>query len=73
MKNKIASHIDVVVPQKKNVTSGYDNKTKNIKESDPRWFLCEACRHVFKVALKDAPYTIKSIPCPECEHAVSAR
>lgn len=73
LKNKVASHIDVVVPQKKNVTSGYDSKTKNIKESDPRWFLCEACRHVFKVALKDAPYTIKSIPCPECEHAISAR
>lgn len=31
LKNKITSHINIVVPQKNNVTSGYDSKTKNIK------------------------------------------
>lgn len=43
------------------------------KQYDPRWFLCEACRYVFKVPLKEAPYTIETIQCPECDHDVSAK
>lgn len=44
----------------------------DIKQYDPRWFVCEACRHVFKVPLRNAPYSIKTIPCPECDYSVSA-
>lgn len=43
------------------------------KQYDPRWFVCEACRFIFKVPLKDAPYSIKTIPCPECDYNVSAK
>jgi hypothetical protein len=48
-------------------------KTAISKQYDTRWFVCEACSYVFKVPLKDAPYTIETIPCPECDHAVSAK
>lgn len=43
------------------------------KQYDPRWFVCEACRHLFKVPLREAPYSIETIPCPECDHDVSAK
>ena len=42
------------------------------REYDPRWFWCEACHHLFDVPLKNAPYTIGTIECPECNHDVSA-
>lgn len=42
------------------------------KDYDPRWFWCEACHQVFDVPLKNAPYTIETIQCPECKHDVSA-
>lgn len=43
------------------------------KQYDPRLFRCESCGHIFEVPLKDAPYTIEIIQCPECGHAVSAK
>ncbi len=43
------------------------------KQYDPRWFVCEACRHLFRVPLREAPYSIETIPCPECDHDVSAK
>ncbi|MBL3527063.1 MAG: hypothetical protein JMN27_17605 [gamma proteobacterium endosymbiont of Lamellibrachia anaximandri] len=42
------------------------------KQYDPRWFVCEACRHLFRVPLTKAPYSLQTIPCPECEYDVSA-
>lgn len=42
------------------------------KQYDPRWFVCEACRHLFSVSLAEAPYSLQTIPCPECEYDVSA-
>lgn len=44
-----------------------------MKDYDPRWFSCEACRYLFEVPLLKAPYTIETISCPECAHAVSAK
>lgn len=41
------------------------------KDYDPRWLLCEACRHLFARRLRDAPYSLNSIECPECGHEVS--
>jgi rubrerythrin len=38
---------------------------------DGRFFVCEACRHLFEVPLRNAPYSIETTPCPECGHAVS--
>ncbi|MDO8270461.1 MAG: hypothetical protein Q7U82_00880 [Gammaproteobacteria bacterium] len=52
------------------------NRTKllsSVQKYDARWFVCEACRHVFRLAIHDAPSSILSTPCPECEHAVSAK
>lgn len=45
---------------------------KSIKTSggvnhyNPRWFVCEACRHLFSKSLIEAPYSISRIECPEC-------
>ena len=44
-----------------------------IMQYNPRWFVCEACSHLFNVPLRDAPYSIETIPCPECDYAVSAK
>lgn len=41
------------------------------KEYDPRWFLCEACRYLFSKPLKESPYSLKTIECPECSFDVS--
>lgn len=50
------------------------NKESTIaKQYDSRWFVCEACRHLFKIPLREAPYSIETITCPECDHAVSAK
>lgn len=43
------------------------------KQYDSRWFSCEACKYNFKVSLRNAPYSIENIPCPECGHWVSAK
>lgn len=48
------------------------HRTTRTKDCDPRWFRCEACHHLFDVPLKNAPYTIETIECPECKHDVSA-
>jgi hypothetical protein len=54
-------------------------KTNTVKKSsienqyDSRWFVCEACRHIFKVPLRESPCSIETIPCPECGHEVSAK
>ena len=48
-------------------------RTIRTKQFDPRWFLCESCRHVFKMPLNEVPYTIDTIQCPECGHAVSTK
>lgn len=61
-------------------SSAYENNPKPVhsigatrkREYDPRWFWCEACHHLFDVPLKNAPYTIETIECPECKHDVSA-
>lgn len=53
-------------------SSKHSNSKIRTKEYDPRWFLCEACRYIFKVPLKNAPYTLDTIQCPECDYAVSA-
>ncbi len=47
-------------------------RAKRSKDFDPRWFRCEACHHLFDVPLKNAPYTIETVKCPECKHDVSA-
>lgn len=50
------------------------NKRRSIaKQYVRRWFICEACRHRFSVPFQNVPYSIETIPCPECEHAVSAK
>jgi hypothetical protein len=41
------------------------------KQFDPRWFVCEACRHLFSKPLEDAPYSLDTIECPECRYHVS--
>lgn len=43
------------------------------KQHDPCWFVCEGCRHVFNVALADAPYARDFLPCPRCNYSVSTR
>lgn len=43
------------------------------KQYDPRWFVCEACRHLFSIPLVNAPYSLQTIECPECAHQVSAQ
>lgn len=44
------------------------------KQYDPRWFVCEACRHLFSKSLKEAPYSLETIECPEClYHASTAQ
>jgi hypothetical protein len=48
-------------------------KALNNTQDSTRWFRCEACRLVFEVTLQNAPYSIKIIQCPECNHAVSAK
>lgn len=52
-----------------------ENKDKQsiVKQYDLRWFVCESCRHIFNVPLQNAPYSIETIPCPECDHAISAK
>ena len=70
--NKVSYVTNPVLTQKKYSTPTHSYRAARTKEYDPRWFLCEACRHIFKVPLKDAPYTIETIQCPECDHAVSA-
>jgi hypothetical protein len=40
---------------------------------DVRFFVCEACRHLFEVPRRNAPDSIETIPCPECDHAVSTK
>lgn len=47
-------------------------KATRARDYDPRWFWCEACHHLFDVPLKNAPYYIETIECPECKHDVSA-
>jgi DNA-directed RNA polymerase subunit RPC12/RpoP len=44
-----------------------------VRQYDPRWFVCEACRHLFKIPLREAPYSLETIPCPECDHEVLAK
>jgi hypothetical protein len=41
------------------------------KQYDPRWFVCEACRHLFSKSLKEAPYSLETIECPECLYHAS--
>lgn len=62
-------------PPKKIVTQANTTRKNGQlkKQYDQRWFVCEACRHVFKVPLRMAPYSIESTPCPECAHEVSAK
>lgn len=50
-----------------------NKETPIAKQYDLRWFVCEACRHLFNVPLRNTPYSIETIPCPECDHAVSAK
>jgi len=47
-------------------------RSPRTKDYDPRWFCCEACHQIFDVPLKNAPYSIETIECPECKHDVSA-
>lgn len=61
------------LPVKKYSPHELHSRDIRTKQYDPRWFLCEACRYTFKVPLKDAPYTIETIECPECGHNVSAK
>jgi uncharacterized protein YbaR (Trm112 family) len=43
------------------------------KQYDQRWLICESCRHIFDVPLREARYTLESIPCPACNYAVSTK
>ncbi len=42
------------------------------KQYKKRWFLCEACRHLFQVPTTEVPYSLDTTPCPECDHDVIA-
>lgn len=45
----------------------------SIKRHEVRWFLCEACRHLFKRSQNEVPYSVATTECPDCGHAVSTR
>jgi hypothetical protein len=74
-RQKSSSHNrgNIVLPKKKPTQSNSHQKSTSAKQYDPRWFVCEACNFVFKAPLKDAPYTIETIQCPECDHAISTK
>lgn len=42
-------------------------------EYDVRWFLCDACRHLWSKAKTDAPYSLDKNACPDCGHNVSMK
>ena len=44
---------------------------RTTKQYDLRWFVCEACKHLFVKSVIDAPYTLETIECPECSFSVS--
>lgn len=75
---KISSHRSKEQPFK---TKQPHNETKqaiigeiNIpKQFDPRWFVCEACRNLFKKPLSEAPYSLDVIECTECGYLVSTK
>ncbi len=70
----------IAPPPIKIVTNSIDQKIQE-KEYDPRWFVCRNCLNnrnsnkintevVFSVPLRLAPYSIKSITCPNCNYQV---
>lgn len=63
----------VVIRENKYSPSSTHLSQIKTKVYDLRWFKCEACRHVFKVPIKDAPYIIDTVQCPECDYAVSTK
>jgi hypothetical protein len=62
---------DGILSAKRIAPTKHRSRIKNTKQFDPRWFLCEACCHIFNLPRKDVPDTIDTIMCPECGHAVS--
>lgn len=73
LRNHKTSHaVERSLPHAKYSIPTHRFKTPSTKNYDPRWFCCEACHHLFDASLKDAPYTIETIQCPECENDVSA-
>ena len=67
------SRSNVVLQKKRSKPSVLPLKPAGSRQHEARWFLCEACKHVFNASRKDAPYTIETLPCPECEHPVVAK
>lgn len=59
--------------QRKSISIDHGIKFISDKKYDPRWFVCETCRYVFKMSQKSAPYTINIIACSKCDHPVSAK
>lgn len=64
---------NAVLSEKKYFLPNPHSRPISTKQYDPRQFVCEVCKHRFEVPLKDAPYTIYTIQCPECDYAVSAK
>lgn len=64
-------HHPALKPHLPNQDDSFQPKALTNKQYDPRWFLCEACRHVFSKPLKEAPYSLETIECPECRHHAS--
>ena len=54
-------------------TPAHHRKIHAAKTSEKtRWFVCEACRDIFEMPISAAPSSIRTVPCPNCDHAVSA-
>lgn len=74
--NRSSAHKISKTPKTKSIILSAKKTTKAPSEQiktifDPRWFICESCRHHFKKSLANAPYTLVSIECPECGFPVS--
>ena len=64
--------IQRAISRKRQRTSNASPSMTNC-QYDLRWFVCEACRHLFSVPLAKAPYSLQTIECPECGHQASAQ
>lgn len=51
--------------------NNYRYTSPRFRKYDPRWFFCESCRHIWSMPLTKAPYSLYTVPCPECGYEAS--
>jgi len=86
-KKDLQAKLDAAIQQANSTvrSSPFENTTRRRKTADEsrqihtaessgetRWFVCEACRDVFELSIRDAPRSVRTVKCPNCDFDVSA-